>query len=100
MLVFGLRGNVFRSDDGGGTGPRSTPGCRLPIVAAHATRRRRASLLAEPAGACPRAPTAARPSPGSRSSKPMPVTRLADVGGGQLALVGPRGVAVTELAAR
>ncbi len=32
--------------------------------------------------------------------QPMPLTGLADAGEGRLALIGPRGVAVTETAAR
>ena len=36
----------------------------------------------------------------SRSRQPMPLTGIADAGGGKLALVGPRGVAVSAIAAR
>ena len=49
-----------------------------------------------PAGGSPRAPTAGVPFAPIAVKPAVPVTGFADLGDGRLALVGPRGVAVTD----
>ncbi len=98
-IVFGLRGNVYRSADGGGTWTKLDAG--LPAAVVAATRSADGALLLADAGG--------RVSVSSDGGKTFarlalkqatPVTGLVDLGGGKLVLVGPRGAIVTEVAAR
>jgi photosystem II stability/assembly factor-like uncharacterized protein len=99
VIVFGLRGNVYASSDGGATWTKVEAG--LPAAVVAATRTANGALLIADAGG-----RIAATSDGGRSftamklQQPMPVTGLAEVGGGRLAVVGPRGAAATELSAR
>jgi photosystem II stability/assembly factor-like uncharacterized protein len=98
-IVFGLRGNVYGSADGGGTWTKIDAG--LPAAVVAATRSAGGALLLADAGGRVSAST-----DGGRTfarvalKQAMPVTGLVDLGGGRLVLVGPRGAAVTEMATR
>jgi photosystem II stability/assembly factor-like uncharacterized protein len=99
VIVFGLRGNVYASSDGGATWTKVEAG--LPAAVVAATRTAKGALLIADAGG-----RVAATSDGGRSftamklQQPMPVTGLAEIGDGRLAVVGPRGAATSELAAR
>ena len=99
VVVFGLRGNAFRSDDRGATWAKVDAGLSASIVGA--TRTAEGSVLLADVGGR----VAAR-SDGGRSfgkvtlTPSMPLTGIADAGGGKLALVGPRGVAVSAMTSR
>ncbi|HWZ74548.1 MAG TPA: YCF48-related protein [Casimicrobiaceae bacterium] len=99
VVVFGLRGNVYRSDDNGATWTKVDAGLQASVVGA--TRTAEGTMLLADAGG-----RVAASSDGGRAfgqvvlTMSMPLTGIADVGGGKLALVGPRGVALSSLAAR
>jgi photosystem II stability/assembly factor-like uncharacterized protein len=99
VLAFGLRGNVYRSDDGGASWTKADAGLSATIVAAIRSAQG-ATLLADAGG------RVTATDDGGRTFRPvpikpsMPLTGLADAGGGRLALTGPRGVATAEIAAR
>jgi photosystem II stability/assembly factor-like uncharacterized protein len=96
VVVFGLRGNVFRSTDGGKTWAKVEAG--LPATIASGTTIGKGSIVLADVGG-----RLAASSDGGKEYKPMPlkppmpVTGLTDAGNGRLALVGPRGVAVAEV---
>jgi photosystem II stability/assembly factor-like uncharacterized protein len=95
VLVFGLRGNVFRSDDAGDTWTKVDAGLPASVVAA-ATTARNGELLADAGGRIVASldggrtfqPVALKPS--------LRLTGLVDAGGGRLALVGPRGIVLAQ----
>jgi photosystem II stability/assembly factor-like uncharacterized protein len=99
VIVFGLRGNVYASSDGGTTWSKVEAG--LPAAVVAATRTANGGLLLADAGG-----RVAASSDGGRNFTPMklqqpvPVNGLADIGDGRLVVVGPRGAAASELAAR
>jgi len=96
VLVFGLRGNAYAGDATGSNWQKVDAGLPATIVAAAALPDG-ALLLADASG------RVALSSPAGRDFKPvalkpaMPLAGIADAGGGRVALVGPRGVAVTAL---
>ncbi len=99
VLVFGLRGNVYRTEDGGKTWAKIDAGLPATIVSG-ITLASGAIALADVGGRI------AVSTDGGRTFKPaslpttMPIAGIADAGNGRIARVGPRGVAVTELALR
>jgi len=100
VLVFGLRGNVYRSDDGGKTWAKVEVGLPATIVSGLTTASG-ALLLADAGGRI------ATSTDAGHTFKPMPlpdaapIASIADAGNGRLARVGPRGVSpVVEMAAR
>jgi photosystem II stability/assembly factor-like uncharacterized protein len=98
-IVFGLRGNAYASADSGATWARLDAGLGGTVVAATRTRKG-ALLLADGAGRI------ASSIDGGRTFTPLtvrpssPITGLADVGGGYLALVGPRGATLARVMPR
>jgi photosystem II stability/assembly factor-like uncharacterized protein len=99
VLAFGLRGNVFRSDDAGKTWIKVDAG--LPAAVAAATRTSSdATLLADVGGRVVISEDGGRTFKSMTLKQPVPVTGIADAGNGRLALAGPRGVAITDIAAR
>jgi len=99
VIVFGLRGNVFRSDDGGHTWAKADTG--LPATVVATTRSTQgATLLADVGGRIAATDDGGRTFRALALKQPMPLTGLADAGEGRLAVTGPRGVATTETAAR
>ena len=100
VLVFGLRGNVYRSDDGGKAWAKVEVGLPATIVSGLTTASG-ALLLADAGGRI------ATSTDAGHTFKPMPlpdaapIASIADAGNGRLARVGPRGVSpVVEMAAR
>jgi len=98
-LVFGLRGNAYRTEDGGKTWAKVDAGLAATIVAASTTEKNE-TVLADMGGRL------AISSDGGRTFKPLTLPKsmilagIADAGNGRVALVGPRGVAVETPAAR
>ena len=95
-VLFGLRGNVFTSGDGGKSWSRID--ARLPAsVVASARDAEGRLLLADASG------RVAASADGGRTFEPLklrpalPVSGLADLGGGWLAVVGPRGASLARL---
>jgi photosystem II stability/assembly factor-like uncharacterized protein len=99
VLIFGLRGNAFRSDDRGATWTKVDVGLPASIIASARTSRG-ATLLADVGGRVMRSTDDGRSFAALALKQPMPLTGIADVGDGKLALVGPRGVALSETMAR
>lgn len=99
VVAFGLRGNVYRSEDGGATWTKADAGLAAAVVAA--TRSASGALLLADAGG-----RIARSADGGRTfdkvalKQASPLTGIADLGDGRLALVGPRGVAIAEAPSR
>ena len=95
VLVFGLRGNAFRTTDGG------AHWSKVDSQLAGLDHRWRK----DPTGTCcspTRADAIVASSDGGKTfkrldlAKPMPVTSITTVGGGKLALTGPLGVVVVD----
>jgi photosystem II stability/assembly factor-like uncharacterized protein len=99
VVAFGLRGNVYRSDDAGATWVKADAG--LPATVVGATRMADGALLLADVGG-----RLAATSDGGRSFRKViqkqlvPVTGLAEIGDARLVLVGPRGATVVESTAR
>ncbi len=93
VVAFGLRGNVYRSEDAGSTWTKADAGLAAAVVGA--TRTPDGALLLADAGG-----RLASTTDGGSSIKKLalkqavPLTGLAEIGDGRLALVGPRGVSV------
>jgi photosystem II stability/assembly factor-like uncharacterized protein len=99
VVVFGLRGNVYRSDDRGTTWTKVDAGLPASIVGATRTAEG-ATLLADVGGRVVSSSDGGRSFGKVALTQSMPLTGIADAGGGKLALVGPRGVAVSALTPR
>jgi photosystem II stability/assembly factor-like uncharacterized protein len=99
VILFGLRGNVYASGDGGATWTKVEAGLPAAVVAATRTAKG-ALLLADAGGRVAASSDGGRSFTAMKLQQAMPVTGLADIGDGRLAVVGPRGVAASELAAR
>jgi len=99
VLAFGLRGTVLRSDDRGRTWTQVDAGLSTAVVAA--VRSAGDGLLLADAGG-----RVVQSTDGGRSFAPVPLTKAAPLAGlapldaQRLALVGPRGVSIVEVAAR
>jgi photosystem II stability/assembly factor-like uncharacterized protein len=98
-LVFGLRGNVFRSDDAGKNWIKVDAGLPAAIVSGTRTAQG-ATLLADIGGRVVATTDGGRTFSKVELKQSMPLTGVGDAGEGRLALVGPRGVAVTEMSTR
>jgi photosystem II stability/assembly factor-like uncharacterized protein len=94
-VVFGLRGNVYRSDDGGKSWAKVDAGLIAAVVGAVATTKGDV-LLADAGGRIVATADGGKTFQKVSVKNPVPVTGLAEAGEGSLALVGPRGVAVAE----
>jgi photosystem II stability/assembly factor-like uncharacterized protein len=98
VIVFGLRGNAYRSQDGGSTWTKVDTGLAASLVGA--TRTAQGLLLADVGGRLAQSADDGRTFTLVRLQQPMPVTAIADAGAGKVAIAGPRGVAVSEALAR
>jgi len=97
VLVFGLRGNVYRSTDAGGTWTKLDVGLGASIVAGAATAR--GLVLADQGGRIAVSGDGGATFRPVALRQPMPLAGIADAGDGRLALAGLRGVAVVEIPA-
>ena len=98
VLAFGLRGNVYRSDDAGASWAKVDVGLPSAVVGAAHTQRG-ATILADAGGRVVASGDGGRTFTSVPLKQPMPLTGVAEAGEGRLVLVGPRGVAVTEAVA-
>ncbi|HET7098431.1 MAG TPA: YCF48-related protein [Casimicrobiaceae bacterium] len=99
VLVFGLRGNVYRSEDAGKTWTKADAGLPAAIVGA-AQGDGGAVLLADGGGRIASSADGGRTFSKVALKNPTPVTGFAPIGNDRFVLVGPRGATVTETAAR
>jgi photosystem II stability/assembly factor-like uncharacterized protein len=99
VLAFGLRGNLYSSSDGGKTWIKAEAGLPATIVAGTTLPDGRL-LLADAGGRVAISDGAGGSFTVMPLKQTMPLAGMADAGNGRLAVVGPRGVAVTELPAR
>jgi len=99
VLVFGLRGNVYRSDDAGKTWAKTDAGLPAAIVGA-APADGGAILLADGGGRIAASVDGGRTFAKVALKNPVPLTGFATIGSDRFVLVGPRGATVTEIAAR
>ena len=99
VMAFGLRGNAFGSEDGGKTWSKVETGLPASIVAGTSLPSG-ALLLADASGRIAVSDAAGREFRIVPLTQPTPLAGIADAGDGRIALVGPRGVAVTELPTR
>jgi photosystem II stability/assembly factor-like uncharacterized protein len=98
VVVYGLRGNVFRSEDGGAHWTKVNAGLPATIVGATTTGEG-AIVLADVGGRLAASTDGAQTFTRMTLKNPMPLTAIVDVGEGRFALTGPRGVAIGEAAA-
>lgn len=99
VLVFGLRGNVFRSEDGGGTWAKVNVGLPVSIVGG-TTNAQGAVTLVDLGGRAATSVDGGHTFARLPIKNPLPATGIIDAGGGKFVLVGLRGVAVADTAAR
>jgi photosystem II stability/assembly factor-like uncharacterized protein len=99
VLLFGLRGNAFRSDDAGKTWAKVDTGLPATIVAGLTTAKD-AIVVADVGGRVAISTDGARTFKAAPLSISRPLAGMADAGNGRLALVGPQGIAVADLATR
>jgi len=98
-ILFGLRGNVYGSNDGGATWSKLDAGLTASVVAA--TRGvDGAVLLADAGGRVSASTDGGRTFTKVTLKQSVPVTGLVEIGDARLVLVGSRGAAVAEIAAR
>ena len=98
VLAYGLRGNVFRSDDGGAHWTKVNAGLQASVVGTTRTAQG-AMVLADVGGRLAASTDGAQSFTRLTLKNPMPLTAIADIGEGRFALAGPRGVAVVEAVA-
>jgi len=96
VVVYGLRGNAYARATGGSGWQKVEAGLPASIVAATALADGRL-LLADAGGRLAMGNAEGRDFKPVALKQPMPLAGVVDAGGGRLALVGPRGVAVTAL---
>jgi len=99
VVVFGLRGNAYRSDDRGATWTKVDSGLPASIVCA-ASGGDGTTLLADVGGRVSATSDGGRTFGKVALSVTMPLTGIADAGGGKFAVVGPRGAAVAAITRR
>ena len=98
-ILFGLRGNVYGSSDGGKTWNRIDAGLLASVVAA--TRLASgALLLADTGGRVAATADGGQTFTAVKLEQATPLTGLVDAGGDRLVMVGPRGAAVARIGQR
>jgi photosystem II stability/assembly factor-like uncharacterized protein len=98
VIVYGLRGNAFRSEDGGKTWKKADTSLPASIVASASAND--AIVLADIGGRMSRTSDGGRTWEPLRAPAAMMVAGIADAGNGQFALVGSRGVVIAPASAR
>jgi photosystem II stability/assembly factor-like uncharacterized protein len=99
VLAFGLRGNVYRSDDAGKTWAKADAGLPAAIVGA-APAEGGGVFLADGGGRIATSADGGKTFNKVALKNPAPLTGFAPIGGNRFVLVGPRGASVTEVSAR
>jgi photosystem II stability/assembly factor-like uncharacterized protein len=99
VVIYGLRGNVYRSDDGGAAWAKVDAGLAASVVGAARTQQG-ATLLVDVAGRVASSSDGGRTFTKLALKQPMPATGIVEVADGKLAVVGPRGAAVSEVVSR
>jgi photosystem II stability/assembly factor-like uncharacterized protein len=99
VIAYGLRGNVYRSDDNGATWAKVDAGLAASVVASVRTGEG-ATLLADAGGRIASSTDGGHTFQKLMVRQTMPLTSLVDVAPAGLALAGPRGVVVSAIAAR
>ena len=99
VLAFGLRGNAWRSDDGGASWTKVDSGLAASIVASARTSAG-ATLLADAGGRIVRSDDGGRTFVALKATPSMPLAGTTALRDDRLVVVGPRGVANATLAAR
>ncbi len=99
IVVFGLRGNVYRSEDGGNSWTKVDSGLSGAVVAAASTSAG-ATLLADAGGRVASTEDGGQTFRRLELTLSVPLTAIAAAASGALVLAGPRGVAITEVAPR
>jgi photosystem II stability/assembly factor-like uncharacterized protein len=99
VLAFGLRGNVYRSDDAGRSWAKVEAGLPASVVAATRTSQD-VTLLADVGGRVVASEDGGRTFKPLTLAQPAPLTGIVESAKGRLALVGPRGAGVTDATAR
>jgi len=95
VVVFGLRGNVYRTEDAGKAWAKVETGLTAAVVGG-ATSAKGELLLADAGGRIVASEDGGKTYQKVAVKNPLPIFGLTDAGNGRLALVGPRGVAVAE----
>ena len=95
--MFGLRGNVYATGDGGRTWDKVDAGLASSVVAA-ARGRDGHVVLADATGHLAESEDDARTFERLELARPAPLAGIAALDGGRYALVGPRGVSVIQAA--
>ena len=98
-LLFGLRGNVYGSNDGGASWSKVDAGLAASVVAATRSADG-AVLLADAGGRVSASTDGGRTFTKLTLKQSVPVTSLVEIGEARLVLVGPRGATVAEIASR
>jgi len=96
VLVYGLRGNAYRTGDGGKTWSKVETGLAASIVAGAALGKG-GFVLVDAGGRIAVSGDAGRTFKVVPLPNPVPVAGITDAGDGRLALVGPRGATVAAL---
>ena len=98
VLTFGLKGNVFRSADGGKTWGKVDSQLQATVVAG-ATLGPRDVVLADQGGRVVRSRDGGQTFEKVALPQTRPITSVIDAGGGRLGLTGPFGVAIVDMGA-
>jgi photosystem II stability/assembly factor-like uncharacterized protein len=98
VVVFGLRGNAFRSNDGGKSWTKADAGLPATIVAGSITASG-TLVLADAGGRIVASRDSGQSFKPVTVATPMPTAGLADAGNGRLAIAGLRGVTLTPIPA-
>jgi photosystem II stability/assembly factor-like uncharacterized protein len=99
VLVFGLRGTVLRSADGGRSWTQANVGLSGPVVGA-ARAANDATLLADSGGRVVVSDDGGVSFRKVALNQTVALTGMTDAGNGRLAVVGPRGVAIIDAVTR
>lgn len=99
IVVYGLRGNAYRSADGGATWSKVDTGLPATIVAGFRTADG-AIVLADAGGRIARSVDGGRTFAPVKLERTLPLAGIADAGEGRIARVGPLGASVAAIAAR
>lgn len=99
VVVYGLRGNAYRSADGGATWSKVDTGLPATIVAGFRTGDGEI-VLADAGGRVARSADGGRTFAPMKLERTLPIAGIADAGEGRIARVGPLGASVAAIAPR